>query len=469
MQVEGEKFLPTMKNVELSTFRWATWAIRRTMSSQNGKQYDKIRVHLPGFSSQFWAILLVSFENQASGNILGIPEFRKDFGYFYEGEWVLDTNWQSGFNGAPVASGVVGTLCAAQIADQIGRKLLIIIALILSHAAITMEFVATTSELFFGGKFLNGFATGALASVTVTYIGESLLTCLSALSYTLGPFTVALIHRNLNATSRWGLPGLVASLFVLFMSESPWWYVSKDKDAKALRSLRQLGYRNGMDEKRLAIKSEIEGVTYVECFRRSYLRRTLISISPLAIQSLSGITFAASYSTYYMQLAGYSTSGSFKLQIVQQVLSMIGNAMTWYIVDRVGRRDLTVYATPRAIKGMVAMILLYCWWYNVTIGATAYTVLCEVATSRLRNKTISVGIAFQYSLNVIANLGAIAFIFGGLALLSFVFLWFYLPETAGRSYEGLDELFMKRIAARNFKDYKTDAEKMGEIAQMADK
>lgn len=35
-----------------------------------------------------------------------------------------------------------------------------------------MEFVATTNELFFGGKFLNGFAIGAIASITVTYIGE---------------------------------------------------------------------------------------------------------------------------------------------------------------------------------------------------------------------------------------------------------------------------------------------------------
>jgi hypothetical protein len=35
-----------------------------------------------------------------------------------------------------------------------------------------MEFVATTNALFFGGKFLNGFAIGALASVTVSYIGE---------------------------------------------------------------------------------------------------------------------------------------------------------------------------------------------------------------------------------------------------------------------------------------------------------
>lgn len=46
------------------------------------------------------------------------------------------------------------------------------IAIAISYAAITVEFVATTNAVFFGGKFLNGFAVGALASVPVTYIGE---------------------------------------------------------------------------------------------------------------------------------------------------------------------------------------------------------------------------------------------------------------------------------------------------------
>lgn len=51
-----------------------------------------------------WCVLLVSFENQASGNIIGIPEFRKDFGSEFEGNYVLDAKWQSAFQGAPVAS-----------------------------------------------------------------------------------------------------------------------------------------------------------------------------------------------------------------------------------------------------------------------------------------------------------------------------------------------------------------------------
>lgn len=51
-----------------------------------------------------WILLLVSFENQASGAIIGIPQFRKDFGGYYQGDYVIPAHWQSAFGAAPVAS-----------------------------------------------------------------------------------------------------------------------------------------------------------------------------------------------------------------------------------------------------------------------------------------------------------------------------------------------------------------------------
>jgi SP family general alpha glucoside:H+ symporter-like MFS transporter len=58
-----------------------------------------------------------------------------------------------------------------------------------------------------------------------------------------------------------------------------------------------------------------------------------------------------------------------------------------------------------------------------------------------------------------ANLGArVAFIFGGLAILSTAYLWLYLPETSGRTYEELDEMFMKQIPARKFRNHTSEAE-----------
>ncbi|CAG7982801.1 unnamed protein product [Penicillium salamii] len=472
-----------------------------------------------------WCVLLVSFENQASGNVTGIPQFREDFGHFYEGSWVLEAKWQSAFSGGPVASAVVGALCSGQIADSIGRKMTMGISLLITVAAVTLEFVATTNEMFFGGKFLNGFALGALASVPLTYVGEvsplalrGTLTCLSALAYCIGPLVVALITNTTGTyTNRWAYRAVfvaqygyagIALAFIAFMPESPWWLMSKNRDDQALDSLRKLGYSEEERVKKLAlikvtldeVRRETEGVTYFECFRRSNLRRTIISIVPLSIQALSGVAFIAGYSTYYMQLAGYSTEMSFRLQIAQQVVSLVGNVTSYFLIDRMGRRNLMIYglgvltiilmltgglavvgsdtsnpSSGGAVKGTVALMLIYCWWYNTTIGSAGYTILAEVSTSRLRIKTIAIGLALQNALYTMwsfvlpylfnpdqANLGAkVSFIFGGLATLCLVYLWIYQPETAARTYAELDEMFIKKIPARKFKRYQTDAQAMG--------
>ncbi|KAJ5290968.1 hypothetical protein N7478_000219 [Penicillium angulare] len=472
-----------------------------------------------------WCILLVSFENQASGNVTSIPEFRKDFGSYYDGDYVLNAKWQSAFSGGPVASAVIGALCSGQIADSIGRRTTIGIALLISTAGITVELVATTNQLFFGGKFLNGFALGALASVPVTYVGEiaplalrGTLTCVTALAYVIGPLVVALITNTTgNFTTRWAYRAVfvaqygfavIALAFIMFMPESPWWLLTKAQEEKAKKSLRRLGYNEREQLKKIAlikitleeVRGETEGATYIECFRRSNLRRTIISIMPLTIQALSGVIFTAGYSTYYMQLAGYSTTMSFKLQIAQQIVSLVGNVMSYFIIDRVGRRNMMIYGlvvltvilmltgglavvgsqtgnpnAPGAIKGTVALILVFCWWYNLTIGSAGYTILTEVSTSRLRIKTIAIGLALQNALYTMwafvlpylfnpdeANLGAkVAFVFGGLCVLCMVYLWFFQPETAGRTYGELDEMFINRVPAREFKGYQTTNEAMG--------
>lgn len=464
--------------------------------------------------------LLVSVENQAAGSVIGIPEFRKDFGSKFGDEYVLSAGWQAAFSGAPIASAIVGSLLGGQIADLIGRKRVLMITFAITFVAITMEFIATTNALFFGGKFLNGFAVGALAAISVVYIGEvtplalrGFFTCLNALAYTVGPLTIALILNTTGTSeSRWAYRAIfcaqygfavIVSIPIFFMPESPWWLASKGRPEDALKSLHKLGHRGEDGVQKLAliqstldkIKAETEGVTYMECFRNTNLRRTIISIMPLSIQSLSGVVFVASYATYYMQTAGYDTQDSFKLSVVLQVLSSLGNVCSWYLVDRVGRRNLTLYGIliltimlltigglavngqPGPIKGTVALILLYCWWYNVTIGATAFIILVEVSTSRLRGKTVAIGFCLQNLISMMwqfvlpylfnpdhANLGAkVAFIFGGLAVLSLVYLWVYQPETGGRSYQELDEMFTKKVPTRQFKSFKTEVQKQNEV------
>ena len=52
------------------------------------------------------------------------------------------------------------------------------------------------------------------------------------------------------------------------------------------------------------------------------------------------------------------------------------------------------------------------------------------------------------------NLGGnIAFIFFALTFLLSIFAFFYYPETAGRSFEEIDELFARKVSLRKWKGY----------------
>jgi hypothetical protein len=46
--------------------------------------------------------------------------------------------------------------------------------------------------------------------------------------------------------------------------------------------------------------------------------------------------------------------------------------------------------------------------------------------------------------------GKVAFIFAAVLALSTVFIYFFIPETKGKSYEVIDELWMTGVSPRNF-------------------
>ncbi|KAK7750138.1 hypothetical protein SLS62_007887 [Diatrype stigma] len=445
---------------------------------------------------------MTSFDNQAGSIVLGIPQFRKDFGTPYEGDYDVVNGRRS----------AIGSLCAGAIADRVGRKWTYALLYVLVVAGITLELFSTTNEIFFAGKFIASFANGSFIAISMTYIGEiapvrlrGILTAAAPIAFAVGSFIVSLIvYRTGVRTDRWAYRTIFASQYAVTvlgmlllpaMPESPWWLIGQEKDAKAERSLCRLGYSPEETKKRITIvfdnlqkaRDEADGTSYFECFRKTNLRRTIISVAPLTIQAFSATSGVLDREKLH---TWYSYPSSF----------YVGQHNILFLVDRVGRRDLTIWgmailtvllcvtgglavaATPGAIKGIVSLLLAYCYIYNATIGATAYTILAEVATARLRAKTASMALALQNTFFVSsafrgtfqtlqarilltisdrlyqANLGAkVTLIFGGLSVFGTIYLWHYQPETARRSYADLDELFKENVSARRFKSYQTVA------------
>lgn len=57
-----------------------------------------------------WILLLCAFDNTTGGSVVSIPWFRHDYGYAFEGDYVLPANWQSAYSGGPAAASVIGTV-----------------------------------------------------------------------------------------------------------------------------------------------------------------------------------------------------------------------------------------------------------------------------------------------------------------------------------------------------------------------
>ncbi|KAK1954530.1 hypothetical protein LY78DRAFT_730245, partial [Colletotrichum sublineola] len=61
---------------------------------------------------------------------------------------------------------------------------------------------------------------------------------------------------------------------------------------------------------------------------------------------------------------------------------------------------------PAHDKGSCGLILIYSWWYNVSIRSSAFSLSAGTSTSRLRAKTVAIGWA---SLNSLTSCGSLLY------------------------------------------------------------
>jgi SP family general alpha glucoside:H+ symporter-like MFS transporter len=67
-------------------------------------------------------IIMTAFDPQLLGSLYATPAFQRDFGYLFEGEWIISAPWQTGLGmGNPIGQ-VVGALAAGYPMEWYGRK-----------------------------------------------------------------------------------------------------------------------------------------------------------------------------------------------------------------------------------------------------------------------------------------------------------------------------------------------------------
>ena len=283
------------------------------------------------------------------------------------------------------------------------------------------------------------------------------------------------------------IPAAVYGLLALRLPESPRFLAGKGKRDDARRVLVSVTPESEVDGALKEIEDSI--AKDKEYARTGSLRGKLLGLMPVVwigillsvFQQLVGINVIFYYSTTLWNSVGFDVGNANTSFIISVVTSVINVAVTFiaiFLVDKVGRRPLLLIGSAGMAVSLGAMAVaftqsipgadgtptlpgawgiialvganLFVIFFGATWGPIVWVLLGEIFPNRIRGKALGVAAAAQWLANFAItetfpalsgfSLGFTYGLYTLFALLSFVFVFFAVPETKGRSLESMDDL-----------------------------
>ncbi|KAJ5464404.1 uncharacterized protein N7458_000090 [Penicillium daleae] len=476
-------------------------------------------------------VIMEGFDTNLLGNFYAYPSFQRRYGNPVPVTpqtptgYSIPASWQSGLGQASGVGSIFGTLINGWLVAAFGPKKVVLCTLCVMTCFLFIVFFAPNKEVLLVGEILLGFEWGIFATTAPAYASEVLplqlrvyFTSWTNMCFIIGQFISGGVLRGLvSRQDQWGYripfaiqwfwPSFLIPL-ICFAPESPYHLVRKGKFGDAERALRRLQSR-AMDSKRtlaqIVFTDNLEkklsvGTSYRDCFRGVERRRTEIAMVVFGGQLVCGLCFAYA-STYFFQQVGLDTQAAYSLGVGANGLALFACFANWFLLmPYFGRRTvyvvgmaamaielclisiLNVWTDKPAVAWTQAVLtLVWTFTFQLSAGQLGWALPAEIGSTRLRQKTVCLarnvsnilgvicGTLENYFMNPTAwNLkGYTGFVWGGCAILVFVWSYFRLPETKGRTFDELDTLFAKRVPARNFASTDVDAFDEQENDQLA--
>ncbi|CEH14452.1 mfs monosaccharide transporter [Ceraceosorus bombacis] len=413
-------------------------------------------------ASSFMAMggILFGYDTGTISGIIAMEKFKQDFGTYYDVNvptnttpipqpgWSLSTGDTSLVVSILSAGTFVGALCGAPIADTLGRRWGLQVAMVVFCVGVILQLIAQALPLFIVGRVVAGLGVGIVSTIVPMFQAETAprwargaVTSGYQWAITIGLLFAALANngtKDRTDTGSYRIPigvqlgfALILSFGTMLLPESPRWFVKKGKIEQAAKSLATL---NATDVDDACVQAELADIrtnlevelthgngSYLDCFRnndRKNLTRTLVGTWLQAWQQLTGINFIFYYGTQFFNSTG--AGDPFVFTIVSNVVNVVCTVPGIWAMDRVGRRNILVWgavwmaimegivaiigtvfgnSNPAAQRGLVALVCLYVGGFASTWGPAAWVVCGEIFPLAIRAKALSLCTASNWLWN----------------------------------------------------------------------
>lgn len=271
------------------------------------------------------------------------------------------------------------------IADLIGRKTAMLIMVVPFTAGWLLIIFSESLLMFYFGRFITGMSGGAFCVAAPLYTAEIsekeirgtlgsyfqlMLTIGILASYTLG----ALIENMKTLSIISAVMPLIFFAAFFFMPETPVYYLKKDNEDAARKSLIRLrGNQYNIEAELRELREGLEetkrsGVSFAVSIKSPAAKKGfIIAYGLMLFQQMSGVNSIIFYSTAIFTQAGTSLKPSIATIIVGAV-QVVSVFLGTLVIDKLGRRILLL----ASIIVMFLMTLILGVYYYCIVYTTAF-------------------------------------------------------------------------------------------------
>ena len=366
---------------------------------------------------------------------------------------------------------LVGAMVAGAAADRYGRKPLLMVSAILFTLSAVGTGLFNNFTLFNAARFVGGIGIGVASTLAPMYIAEvspadirGRMVSLNQMTIVLGILSAQVVNMLLARDTtiipeqawnvEWGwrwmfwaetLPAALFLLMSFFIPESPVYLKMKDA-ASQQPTAQEAGLKELMHAK--------------------YAKVLLLGLIIAVFQQWCGTNVIFNYAQEIFVGAGFDVDGMFINIVITGIANVVFTFVALYTIEKWGRRTLMLMGAGGLgliylilgtcyffeVKGvlMVALVVAAISVYAMTLAPVTWTLLAEIFPNRVRGIAMAtctfalwVGcctLTFSFpSMNAVLGSSGSFWIYSGICMSAFVFLFRNCPETKGKSLEQLEK------------------------------
>ncbi|KAK9272018.1 hypothetical protein L1049_002387 [Liquidambar formosana] len=395
---------------------------------------------------------------------------------------------------------LIGSVLAFNIADFLGRRRELILSSLLYLVGALVTAVAPDLIIMVIGRFVFGIGIGLAMHAAPMYIAETAASQIRGRLISLKEFFIVLGMVGgyglgsllVDLVAGWRYMYGASMPLAVIMGIGMWWLPASPRwlllcaiqgkgDMQDLREtaisclcrLRGEAIRDSAPEQvdeilaELAYVGDEKEATLGEMFHGKCLKALTIGAGLVLFQQITGQPSVLYYAASILQSAGFSeASDATRVSILLGLLKLIMTGVAVLVVDRLGRRPLLLGGVSGMVVSLlllgsyylflddapavaVVALLLYVGCYQLSFGPIGWLMISEIFPLRLRGRGLSIAVLVNFGSNALvtfafsplkALLGAalLFYIFGAIAVLSLIFIFFVVPETKGLSLEDIE-------------------------------